>query len=347
MSWKLEDTCVAIIGAGFSAACTNGEMPLMRSYFDQLDVATFPVLYDFVSSVAGSTATANVESVLLALDQIRSSPDRLLMGWADRWKVRVGEIHRELASYTLFRLSECREVDDDNWAATAMQSFTERTTVLSMNYDNIAESLLSNRDGMFHYGPKLNCPHCKMRLLLQKACSCEGRNDAMDLPRSDWQGAILKLHGSIAWKRCLNSACCSFECLVAHEKCQPFEPCNCPTCGQPCGPVLVMPAMSKNLNEIPEIGIMWQAARLAISNASTLLFFGFSMPPSDELLIQLIRSAVHDSNTLRRVVSIDLSPDAVLERFRKCISLDTSVELVSLQVDRNETPSWFSEVCSR
>ena len=67
-----------------------------------------------------------------------------------------------------------------------------------MNHDNIGERILSNRVGMVHgdFGP--TCPHCKMRRLLLKACSCKGR--LIGIAEPGWRGAIVKPHGSIAWK---------------------------------------------------------------------------------------------------------------------------------------------------
>ena len=257
----------------------------MRTFFDHLEVETFPLLYDFVAGVVGDPKEANVESVLLTLDQIRTSPMAVLTGWADRWKDNAAEINRQLAEYTLSRLKPCLNIAEDNWAANFLADCGPNTTVVSMNYDNIAERIMSNRYGMIHGNVNITCPHCKMRLILSKGCSCLGK---LELLESDWRGALIKPHGSIAWKRCLNPTCCSYECLVADAQCMPFEPCNCPSCHDKCGPVLVMPTMSKNLGDTPEIGVMWQAARKAISDAESILLFGFSMPASDELLMQII-----------------------------------------------------------
>lgn len=339
MDWQFEETSVVILGAGFSVAATEGKLPLMRTFFDHLQAEKFPLLHDFVTWKAGDPKKANVESVLLALDQIRTSPKGVLAGWADHWKDNAPEVNRQLALYTLGRLKPCLEIPDDNWAAGLLADSGPETTVISMNYDNIGERILSNREGMRHGDLNPTCPHCKMRRLLAKACSCKGRS--MDIADHDWRGAIIKPHGSIAWKRCLNPDCCSFQCLVAHEQCQPFEPCNCPYCDKACGPVLVMPTMSKNLGETPEIGIMWQAARQAIAVAESILLFGFSMPTSDELLMQMMRTAIQENRKLRLVGSIDLDPDGVLERFKSGIPDEIVLEVKPFPVVPNTTPDWL------
>ena len=341
MDWDLSNSSVVIVGAGFSAAATNGQVPLMRTFFDQLDRASYEKLYDFTAEFAGDPPTANVEKVLLTLDQIRTSPVAALNGWAEHWKPEYQTIKRQLSEYTLKRLGDCHILRNDNWAGQVLSRCGFETTVISMNYDNIAERILSNREGIIHRGQKVNCPHCKMAQLMRKACSCDSHEE---IDATDWRGALLKPHGSIAWKRCLNPSCCSYECLVAHPRCMPFEPCPCPQCNCDCAPVMVMPTMAKNLEEIPEIGIMWFAARQAIEDAESIALIGFSMPDSDDLLIKMIKSAVSRTHRLRRVAAIDLDPSGVLQRFEQCIPTDLEVEATAFEVVPGIIPEWL--VCT-
>ena len=101
--------------------------------------------------------------------------------------------------------------------------------------------------------------------------------------------------------------------------------------------------MSKNLSDTPEIAVMWQAARKAIAHADSILLFGFSMPSSDELLLRMIRTAIHSNKNLRRVASIDLNPKAVLSRFKCCIPDELSVETAEFSVVPGEIPEWLRE----
>jgi hypothetical protein len=343
MDWCIGSTSVVIVGAGFSAAATDGKLPLMTGYFDRLRKEDFPVLFEFVREVGcnqfcNRIEDANVERVLLTVDQIRTSPAALLEGWLDRWKDMLDTIHEQLSYYTLFRLRDALQIEENNWAVNLLTGCGPGTTIVSMNYDNIAEKILSNRNGMRHGDYQPTCPHCKMRLLLHRACSCEGRAKLSD---DTWRGAIIKPHGSIAWKRCVNPQCCSFDCLVADEQCRPFERCQCPHCNSDCAPVLVMPTMSKNLENLPEISTMWQAARLALCHAESLLLFGFSFPTSDELLVQLIHSACKDGGKLKRVAAIDLDPEGVLDRFQSCLPCGCQPDTVPFPVLKGEVPIWF------
>lgn len=345
MDWDMQTTSVVIVGAGFSAAASNGKMPLMTGFFDQLSNDHFPELFEFVAEVGCSRrcpeiAQANVESVLTSLDQMRTAPSRALCGTLAKFRDSFSSVQMQLTAYTLERLKLGACVEDTNWAAQLLACSGFATTVISMNYDNLAESILSNREGIRHGGRNPNCPHCRMRLLLSEACSCNVKSEVLgDL----WRGSILKPHGSVAWRRCLNGECCNHECLVADESCMPFEPCRCDYCKTECAPVMVLPTMSKNLGEIREIAVMWEGVYKAIKDADSLLLFGFSLPKSDELLTQTIRSAVSERRQLKKVASIDLNPEAVLQRFEDCLPAGIEVETTAFPVHVGSDPIWLPE----
>ena len=86
---------------------------------------------------------------------------------------------------------------------------------------------------------------------------------------------------------------------------------------------------------------MWQAARRAIAEAESILMIGFSMPASDELLLTMIRASIHANRRIRRVGSVDLSPNGVLERFRPCIPPELGVEFEPFPVLLGETPAGY------
>lgn len=195
--WDLPNTSAVILGAGFSAAATDGRMPLMGNFFDRLDQTQSPLLYEYVCSVDCDVKKANVESVLLNLDQIRTSPDSVLKGWGDKWKANLPQLQRELEKYVLDRIKAGLAIAPDNWATGLLAECGPNAAVVSMNYDNIAERVLSHKS---HKSvPPLSCPHCKMVALLKKSCNCLWRQE---MTESDWRGALIKPHGSIAWKRC-------------------------------------------------------------------------------------------------------------------------------------------------
>ena len=122
MDWDMQTTSVVIVGAGFSAAASDGKMPLMTGFFDKLEKEQFPELFDFVSEVGctcrcPTIAQANVESVLTSLDQMRTAPTRALCGTLAGFRSSFVAIQSQLTDYTLQRLKVGSCIRDDNWAA--------------------------------------------------------------------------------------------------------------------------------------------------------------------------------------------------------------------------------------
>ncbi len=146
----------------------------MTGYFDRLDCATYPELYQFALEVGcdkkcPKIADVNIERVLLTLEQARTACALVLQGWFDQWSDKIELLRSQLGKYTISRLCDQIDLDSANWAVQLLAATGFQTTYISMNYDVIAESILSHRTGTRHCDGG-NCPHCKMRDLLQHAC---------------------------------------------------------------------------------------------------------------------------------------------------------------------------------
>jgi len=342
--WDFKNTSLVVLGAGFSFAATKGRTPLMGGFFDQMIEEKNPELYDFVMQVGcdrtcPAIRDANVERVLLTLEQARTANDLVLDGWFDQWRGKLDSIRAQVGIYTLERLSIDLEIEMEEWVVNVLLNTGFNTTFISMNYDCVTEAILVDRDGTIHC-QNANCPHCRMRQLLSYSCGCGVQNRDLG---NRWKGCLIKLHGSIAWRRCTSSVCCSKECIDAASDCEPFKPTACPNCRSACSPVMVFPTMRKNLNEIPQIGTMWQAARSAFEQAESILFFGFSLPTSDELLGQLMRHCCERNRLLKKVGVIDCNPESVIERFKQAVNPGCSVDYVPLAVRSGQIPVGYKD----
>lgn len=336
--YRLEQPSVMILGAGFSAAATEGRLPVMSNFFVGICRNTYPLLVSFLDDSFGDAESANVEKALLLLEQIEHATDRALAPTEQSWRSSCRGIKSELSGFVLDRLRPCVEIEDTNWAANLLADLSPGPTIISMNYDNLAERVLSSRAHRTQQ-LRLRCPHCKMCRLLEAACSCSGRGA---LTYKQWNGALLKPHGSIAWKRCCNADCCSYECLVADRHCRPFDNCECTDCGTSCEPVLVLPSMAKRLEEIPEIAVMWEATRAALNSAKSLILFGFSLPLSDSLLTHAVARALRESAHLTHIWIIDLDPQAVAQRLVEVTPPARRLTITLLPVDRKCDPIWLA-----
>lgn len=336
--WDVSTTAVVFLGAGFSRAVSNGQMPLMADFFDRLNRAKHRKLHGFLGDFFDSPAAANVESALTYLDGLRDSPLSGKSATIRKWSRHATAVRRELGAYALDRLSSA-DVEHDNWATQVLAQAGDETTVITTNYDNLAERILSARDGLTHHHEGSTCPHCRMCQLLLDGCEC-GPRTRRTTPT--WRGSLIKLHGSVAWQTCVNDECMQVHCLVPDAHCRPFADPSCACCGSRCSPVLVLPTKGKSYDDFPEIKRMWDAAYDALSDAESLLVFGFSFPACDTLIAQMTRETALGHKTLRRVGVIDVRPEGVIERILDCLPDASSVEFEAFRVPEDGTiPDWL------
>ena len=118
--------------------------------------------------------------------------------------------------------------DYTHWAADVLAHANELTTVVTTNYDVYPEQILRRRIGAKHCGPDATCHHCNMRAILEDKCGCSEGGYWLGSRKN---AALLKLHGSIAWRTCRNKACGITECLKSNCDCSAIHDPKCECCG--------------------------------------------------------------------------------------------------------------------
>lgn len=302
---RLSEFTVVFLGAGFSRCATVGRAPLMSDFFRGLDNEKYWMLDAFLRKTFSSLEAANIEEALAHLDQMQDSP--IHDEFHDAVRSHDPAIRKELGRYCIDRLGDF-SWKPDNWILSNLASVGPTTTVITTNYDNIAERILSGRPGLRHFHAKTNCPHCKMRKLLADA-----ETVALD-ELTGWQGAILKLHGSVAWKICRNDDCPAKNKLIADRHCRPLDDFICASCDAECEPGIVLPQMKKSYSEFPQLPFIWEAARLALETAESIAIIGFSLPPSDSAVWQLLRRSFMSTKNLKHIGIFDIEPNTVATR---------------------------------
>jgi NAD-dependent SIR2 family protein deacetylase len=328
---------VVFLGAGFAHAATEGAAPLMRNFFDRLDERKYWSLWHFLNQCYDDPHSADIEDALLRVDQLAMAPLDGVDRFFDECRRRCSEIHHELDAYVVERLAHL-EIKP-NYASNLLFQAGKHTTVITTNYDNVAERILSGRPGLVHRVPQTNCHHCKMCRILRRDCEC-GPTSAIEEP--SWQGSLLKLHGSVAWRMCRNSQCDQASCLVPDAHCRPFEEETCACCGEPSSPVLIPPSMVKSFGDFAEIRRMWNAAYEALTQATNVLFFGFSFAQSDALICEMMRSTLGRSKNLKQVGIVDIAADHVAEQIRSVLSDRSDVTVTTFFATGDYSrPDWF------
>jgi hypothetical protein len=243
----------------------------------------------------------------------------------------------ELEKYCLQQLCY-GPLDIDHWAVQLLAHANHRTTVVTTNYDLLADEILRRRSAATHCRNDATCHHCNMMAILREDCECVPTR----LSGSERNAPLLKIHGSIAWHVCRNAACRVGSCLVPRCDCQPVLDPICDCCGQRCGPVIVLPSMVKRYSEFPEIKRMWDRAESALRVAKTVTVFGFSFPRSDCIICEMFRATLDRSEFLERVLVIDIDAGTVAERIRSFLPNNPRVTIHSLAVPGDgSAPSWL------
>jgi hypothetical protein len=208
--------------------------------------------------------------------------------------------------------------------------------VITTNYDTIAEDILRRQLGVKHCGPSATCFHCRMRNMLLTCCAC----DVLAQEGAPWRGALIKLHGSIAWHRCKNKSCIRYGCIMPDCACKTRDSVKCVRCQHTSRPMLFRPSALKKYSDEPGAFVMWEAASAALAEATQLVMFGFSFPESDNLIRGLFRNSV--TGRLKKVFVIDLCPDRVLTALSACLpsELRPEIELLPTRSDYG-TPNWY------
>ncbi len=341
------DVDVIFLGAGFSRAATDGQAPLMRDFFVGLDERKYWSLNAYLRAVYhDDLAQANVEEALCRLEQCATTP----LGGVDPFfrlcKANCPDIKADLNAYILEKLGSLR-YGTRNWASNLLHDASQHTTIITTNYDNIAEKIISNRRGLKHRRPDTNCPHCRMCRILYEECEVGGGWGATGMLRPVWEGALLKLHGSVAWSMCECSECNSCQCLMPDQHCRVQADVPCPDCGNVCAPVLVLPSMHKALDErYRGLRNMWEAAYAAFREAKRVFFIGFSFPATDASISEMIRSTLGDPKSpCREIALFDVGMDGPVAQLTKLLDRRTDdVTIYEQLVPRDGSrPEWFVE----
>lgn len=320
-------TCdLVLLGAGFSYAATNGELPLMSGFCDRAEVSKYPTLCGVLEAEGVDYRTANVEQTFTSLVQMRGAPPALHAIFPPQSLWECCEPEKEFREYAIERLcTRCVQLDTP--AAFLLEKLQEAATVISLNYDTVAELILRHHSHRRYGRCTCRCPHGKMLGLLKRNCECF---DFDSVKADDWTGSILKLHGSIAWKRCSNQICCNRSCIDAHCCAHPHDDYVCENCYGDCDPVIVVPSPSKDIVEFLGLAAVWNAAHVAMTHARHVVIYGYSLPPSDAMLRGVICRAVREGRVLEKVTIVDRYPDAVAEQFTSLLPPDLDIDVVQV-----------------
>ncbi len=132
---------------------------------------------------------------------------------------------------------------------------------------------------------------------------------------------LFKLHGSINWAYC--STCLGLDIAMTKED-LPYIirdelRASCPDCGKDYDWIFIPPLPNKRIEQHEILKGIWGQAEACLAEADRVIFIGYSLPPSDPLVTQMIMKARAKARRTKgrawRYLHFDKSKDAH-ERYR-------------------------------
>jgi hypothetical protein len=135
-------------------------------------------------------------------------------------------------------------------------------------------------------------------------------------PRDFVRIKLLKLHGSTSWKYCAGCPGYRLDSIYRYGAIDGLaNDAPCRRCGQrKWRPVLVPPLARKRYEDEPAIAEIRSTAQSVLSQATEIVFAGFSLDPTDEGIRDLLRQSF-DPRVTRRVQLVDPRAGELIPRY--------------------------------
>jgi len=289
---------VWILGAGSSISHSNGIFPDTAGFFSAAkkmnlhETAGGKEIARYVNQVIGADVWSdrepvNIEDIFthLEVDIERSSRSELLV---------VRQSFLDLIQDLLELLGENVLKHGEYYDLLSRVDKTD--TLITYNWDLLLDNALNREKILLTYyeenafgglGQYANF------VLNQSAISEQTfRHSTLEPPYNRWRpdaGFYLKLHGSIDWFYCQNTACRAFGSVFPWLDLR--ESACCAECHERLDVLIVPPVLNKDYRKHAFVRRVWNVAALEIATASMLIVWGYSLPPTDFHSMWLFRQA--------------------------------------------------------
>jgi hypothetical protein len=289
-----EKLTVLIIGSGLSAA-SDFHLPTMRGFFGP-DLESHHQLWEFLNWLYPhqSPEDYNLEEVMSFLNL---SNNRLPLWGSSLRAVATANsstLYDELLEYVKTRLAiEPRSVCGTH--RRLFQTLAEQDTIISFNYDLVADNALLDIEPREHNRPLQDSRMGKLSGLLGRLDIWSDPPPSL-MPREQNWGFYLKLHGSLDWLHCETPGCTNnvnlFALGVAELSEGQHEGMPCRYCGAALKTFIVPPIATKRMEDRSRMAFLWNLALRELISAHRIDVIGLSFAPSDFELRWLVRQAV-------------------------------------------------------
>lgn len=294
-----------MLGAGASKG-SEFELPTMASFFTAGELNSRPALRDALNALCPDVDPAdyNLEDILSFLDLSRNR--HAAWGFAEYdARVEAERMYREVIAYVRQRL----HIPPKTVCGVHRKLFEKidpRDTVITLNYDLIADYALEGLHSNVGQGQRDRVD--KQRTMLGNFGVWD-EFPASLLPDERDGGLLIKLHGSLGWKSCVNAECQN-SCFIYMPKKNSESTSTgdgpCRFCGGEFVDQIIPPVATKRAGDRGRIAFLWHLALRRLIESDRVAFIGVSFAPSDFELRWLVRQAFYRRpEIVRRVDLVD------------------------------------------
>lgn len=304
---NVRNKTVLILGAGASLA-SDFNLPVMAGFFGP-HRDEFTDLFNFLEWLYPNHESSqyNLEDVLAFLSVSRNRMAVWDLPPSAGSFVSYDRLYSTVLQYIHRRI----EIPKDGICKLHNNLFSmldQKDSILTLNYDLVADQVLSHLAPKEHGRPHQNSRIGKLNGLLSEQSLFGSLQPPSLMPREEEWGFYLKLHGSLDWLRCptpgcrnhVNIFCCGTSSLADGQA--PSRPCR--FCGAALETMIVPPIAVKPLEDRGRIAFLWNLALRELRRAANIAFIGVSLAPTDLELRWLIREALSSESKSRVQVQI-------------------------------------------
>ena len=281
----LMNKSVFLLGAGASAA-SDFNVPTMANLIEDESFSNHKRLLEFATKYFPDKKPheIDIEELITYLDFV----DSKYSVFGDIPNPDIWHVKNELFIYLRERLTDKSGKEYCEKFKRLFVGHTQETckdSIITLNYDLVIDMTLAS---LTQKNILLN----RMYSLVQDVTYW----NASPFTIKPAPAYYLKLHGSLDWYYCSNSACKNHLYFFPNEM-QPnrlkvTENDICQLCGSRAEPVIVPPNINKSFRRFPKLAFIWNLAYREIQAADTLVIIGLSFRNTDYYLRWLVKSSL-------------------------------------------------------
>ena len=293
---------VMLLGAGASRA-SEYELPVMNEFFVGRDLQDrkYSDLLGFIQSRFGAGCVygkLNLEEVITHLHL--GGNESLPGGTSDPPRMQLAR--KELDEYMVLRFAmdpskkripaEGSAEGVCSYHKKLFKSLREEDSVLTLNYDLVADYALQDVGGRFWSVRAQDTRLTRTTCFVGQIYARNLQEPCLSSFETTGKGYYLKLHGSIDW------FCCPALEYPNHTYFYEASPQTgvpeerfCKLCGRNLVRALIPPTLGKTAEEFPKIKAIWSLAYRKLREASKWIVIGVSLTPSDYFFRAMLREA--------------------------------------------------------